>query len=152
MKKIISILTVAFMAFVFSSSITAETKKSEPQVSVGDDNFKKLVAYIEKNGSVYSKKNPCTFFYTFVDKDGNECKMNIVRTNEDGMESPKGTIGNIRCVLFCKGACDYNVFYITKDKLLILNEKDLNIVKRGYYKLLAQANEDENEIVFNSNK
>ncbi len=134
------------MAFVFSSA-TIEIKKSQPQVSVGDENFKKLVTYIEKNGQVISKKNPCSFFFTYIDKEGNECKMTTSRTNEKGVESPKGSVGNIRCLLFCKGSCDKNLFFITNKRLLIKSSKDFDVVKRGYENFLFQVNENKNLVL-----
>src|SRR3989344_4883125 len=54
-------------------------------VPVGEENFNKLVAFIEKHGSVVVEKGvPCDHQYTFIDSRGNEHFMITVNEDKDG--------------------------------------------------------------------
>ncbi len=174
MKKGILISTVAFMALAVTGcsnqkqkddksvteyitvnkgdvpSKTIEIKTSEPQIPVGEENFKKLVSYIEKNGFVVPQRGiSCDYQYTFFDKNGNPHAMTTIKRDKDGNPSTKGTVDQISVWAYYEGIKDQEHFFgysITKDRAFPFLtqdeyvEKHIEAVKKGYNDFLEKVN------------
>ncbi len=132
-------------------SPTIEVKTPEPLIPVGEQNFKKLVFYIEKNGFVVPQRGvSCDYQYTFFDKDGNRHAMITIKRDKNGNPSMKGTVEQISVWMYYQGKKDQEHFLgyeITKERafpFLIEDEyvqKHIQTVKKGYEEFLAKVNE-----------
>ena len=136
-----------------TTTITAITKTVElpkPLVPVGEENFKKLVTYIEKNGFVVVERGvPCDHQYTFFDKDGNRHAMITSRRDKNFYPSMTAPVKAIDVWAYYKGIKDQKHFfgyYINEKevKTFLFNEeyvkKHMPAVKKGYEEFLARVN------------
>ncbi len=129
-------------------------RNPKPYIYVGEENFEKLVNYIERNGTVYNNLTglpSCEYLLSFLDSDGNRHFMITVKCNEAGEASPDGTVNKIFAQINYGGKengeiwVDYFFYNINKDKIVIEAPNDIRInehrlaVKHGYEEILAYA-------------
>lgn len=122
-------------------------------VPVGEENFNKLVAFIEKHGSVVVEKGvPCDHQYTFIDSRGNEHFMITVKEDKVGNHSAKGEIKRIRVLAFKNenkdGHKDGPQFeYLITEKSVVStflsSGTSTDDVKFGYEEFLAKVSKPE---------
>lgn len=132
-----------------NNSIT-EITTFKPQIPVGEKNFKKIVAYIEKNGFLVPQRGiPCDHQYTFIDKNGNRHALITTRRDKNGEPSVKGSVESIDVWAYYKGKKDLEHFFgysISKEKVALCItdpeyiEKHIYAVKKGYEDFLAHVN------------
>ncbi len=119
------------------------------EIPVGEKNFKKLVAFIEKNGFVVPQQGvPCDYQYTFFDSHGNRHALITIKRDKDGHPSINGTVSHISIWAYYKGIKDQDHYFgygITSEKVapFILDLdgtwKDADAVKFGYEEFLAKV-------------
>lgn len=118
-----------------------------PDILVGEDNFEKIVNYIQLNGSVVADRGvPCNYQYTFYDSDDNPHKMIAVKRDKANKPSIKGEIRHISIWSYYDGIIDQDhaFSYIISKKSITLNAgfaKDFShyeTVKKGYEEFLAK--------------
>ena len=170
MKNVLFILT-AFLAFYFTScspskdesstteyitvddgekvNTTIEVTTPEPLIPVGEENFQKLVSFIQTNGRiVYERGVPCDHQYTFFDEEGNRHAMITIKRDKEGHPSFNGVVNHISVWAYYKGIRDDEHFFsyeinterafpfITSDDYV---QKHIEGVRLGYQTVLKKA-------------
>ena len=140
-KEIITNLPIESTDNEFDDSIT-KMEALKPLCSVGEENFNKLVNFIEENGdTVYDKGVPCNYQIIFCDIKGNKHAMVTLKTDKNGNPSINGSVKRIIVWSYYKGIMNRKNFFgyfITKEGVFTFIDKDQHveknvlIAKRGY--------------------
>lgn len=129
-------------------SMTIEVKKLGPQIPVGEESFKKLVAYVEKNGFAVPQNGVlCDRQYTFIDKVGNRHALITIKRDDKGQPSMSGNVRQISVWAYYKGKKTQDNFFawaITRERVRSILDKpspqDLEAITRGYEEFLTKVN------------
>ena len=82
------------------------------EIPVGEDNFNKLVSFIEKKGVVVPQDGiPCDHQFTFFDSKGNRHAMITIKRDAEDNPSTKGTVNQISVWAYKKGIKDQEHFF-----------------------------------------
>lgn len=127
-----------------------EATSKAKEIPVGQENFQKLVSFIEKRGFVVAQNDiPCDYQYTFNDSKGNRHAMMTIKRDDTGNPSMKGAVNQISVWAYYNGIRDQKHFFgykITADKVApFLPEidgtwKEADDVKLGYEEFLKKVN------------
>ena len=119
------------------------------EISVGEEHFKKIVSFIEKNGFVVPQRGvPCDYQYTFFDSHGNRHAFITIKRDKDGNPSTKGTVDQISTWAYYNGIKDQDHYFgygITSEKVAPFNLeingvwKHADAVRFGYEEFLKKV-------------
>lgn len=125
------------------------TMHTDSIITVGKENFDKLVAYIEKNGVVSVQKGiPCDHRYSFFTTDSVQHIAITIKRDAAGQPSIKGKVNQISVWAYEKGKGDQKHFFgydITAERAnTFINDpkyqnRYFNKMKRGYKELLVKV-------------
>jgi hypothetical protein len=146
-KEIVEYITVDKGAKI---SETITVKDTTYPIPVGEENFAKLVTFIEKKGfSVPQAGIASDYQYTFFDKKGTRHALITIRRDKDGNPSLQGTVDQISVWAYYGGKKDLNHYFgysITKERAFPFIVDDSNVkkhidaVREGYGEFLALVN------------
>lgn len=139
-----------FFIVIFCLINSGNGASSNEKIFVGEENFQKLVDFIEKNGFVVPQDGvSCDYQYTFFDGNGNRHALITIRRNEDGQPSMEGLVSHISVWAYYGGVRDQGHYFgydITKEEafpFLRTEEyinKHIQAVKKGYNDFLTHVN------------
>lgn len=120
------------------------------EIPVGRENFRKLVAFIEKNGFIEPEYGniPCDYQYNFIDQKGNLHGFITIKRDENGKPSITGKVDQITVYGYKENIRNQEHYFgyrITEENVapftLDINNKwdDADNVKIGYEEFLSKV-------------
>ncbi len=112
--KVVSLTDTASLRFQKEEEMRKENQAISKlkEIPVGEDNFSKLVTFIEKRGFVVPQGGvPSDYQFTFFDSKGNRHAMITTRRDTEGKPSTKGTVSQISVWAYKKGIKDQKHFF-----------------------------------------